>query len=1138
LLLCRPPPRVDLSHLYNGSCLLPNGEIPKLNRYFTQQQKFNTAEGQQHAHNILGPHDKVCRRRLTPNAPPRSVIPAGDGRTGFVLYEGKARALGTGHFGKTKLAQRVDLLSGKPLGWVAVKIQKITWDKGYQHNRNKVFHERRMLQAAGQLQWSVERQGLVDSQGQRCDKIYFFQEIAPGENQQTYLEKKFTALAKATTPQQKQAIMQELLMVFKATMTAVAEFHAKGLIHFDLKMDNTTYEETTGIATLLDLGGADFAPSDKNSTVYSNGSFASMYAAPELLHPLKEGPKGNQASDIYAMATSYLWYSIMPALTQAGCLNGELKREIEALQNWMLAAKPQHRPTAAQVVQMLEMILTRFFSPSTQPRSPVSSQPLLQATRTHQASIPEAPIPNCAPADIAKELARLQKELRTTYEKKGLQWLKEQSKKNGASPPITFEQWQDLFARNSDAAKELAIVLGKEAFGKPLSPKETKFKNDYIAEAQRVETKPAEPEHYIQQSEKSEPAFAKNATKIQQLKSAIRTTNPNINWELYPFLNLKITAIDFPKEGDLDCPNTREEVTTDNAVICSDDHIYSREGIEPMLEARDYTSPMTRALWVPLPGGEYSKSVIECQTDIIKALEWIQHQVQEAPPSNNQSLDPTAAPADIRRLLSWQPTVSPDATLRNNARRIAQCKNDIRRIAPHYNFSENQLYKFAVASYDFNDETLHAGFTDNDTVVTADGVPRLLNSPETLTQRTMKGTEAQEKIIAQLIDDRQKIETSIEQQQQPPSDNTSTHRTTANIDIPPTNSLRSSQPNSRETPLQQNNIEPVLLQEASGFYTLYGLGKEEGKTVLYNPKIPCLATSIQHFDIAELDNQQDYEKADLDTQTWFQTGTHQLYMRDNSSDTSLTQYTITDGTLSDKIPAAQQRTKSSNSFQPFVRAWREDQGYLLFSTLKGNLPSPSLQTSLSTQQQPSRTVDAALVADINKQTTNTLLNVHNKKVHVQEQKATALDIQYKDSTINILKTRQTANEPPKTECYKSIAISNDVTNTTLSCENPDDTCYTVMACATKEMGETEVVIAVDNCDDPEKMRQQIATCTEALILYGVLPTLDDATQTSVNSSIEEILTEYSSKEALQTFTTLRDKLLAEEERTSCIRKAP
>lgn len=179
----------------------------------------------------------------------------------------------------------------------------------------------------------------------------------------------------------------EARRVLADVASALAAAHSKGIVHRDVRAGNVLYEEATGRALLADFGIAAILASGESGAAPRLTKTGERVGDPNFMSPEQlRGDPVSERSDLYAL--SLLGYEmavgrgpyeaksrreqITAHIKQAPRKLSELKPDsdpvLEDVLLRCLAKEPEHRPSAADVVERLK-------APAGEPSGPVKVSP-------------------------------------------------------------------------------------------------------------------------------------------------------------------------------------------------------------------------------------------------------------------------------------------------------------------------------------------------------------------------------------------------------------------------------------------------------------------------------------------------------------------------------------------------------------------------------------------------------------------------------------------------------------------------------------------------------------------------------------------------------------------------------------------
>lgn len=258
-----------------------------------------------------------------------------DHDSGSVLYRGKEKLLGAGLFGRVKIAQNID--TGE---FEAIKIQDVSHNPQLAEDIRK---ENKILQDLGLLNGVVireeeyegpksityksrdEKGNIIEETADvsRKIKIYTRQKLLSGKTLDAYIQK--GALSPAN-----------LLALAKATMENIQEFHEKGYLHRDIKLENVIYDPSNNHSQLIDFG---FSVKAKDHLDQSMGTVE--YMAPEIRQKSENDgePKSyNVKTDIYAVG------ALLEKLFMNAHLPAAIKQQLDVIVQRMKNENRHARP--------------------------------------------------------------------------------------------------------------------------------------------------------------------------------------------------------------------------------------------------------------------------------------------------------------------------------------------------------------------------------------------------------------------------------------------------------------------------------------------------------------------------------------------------------------------------------------------------------------------------------------------------------------------------------------------------------------------------------------------------------------------------------------------------------------------------
>lgn len=296
-------------------------------------------------------------------------------------YVLSSEKLGPSTDGAVYQAVKIDLASGNTMGKYAAKC--ITNPTTTRRNPKKIENE---VSAAGDY---LGRKNVFYHKHDD-NEHYVFTPLAQGEQLDKYIE---NSSARQQSPQN--AALAFLEQGKKIT-GELANFHNKGLIHFDLKIDNIFYDSANRKVTFIDLGNASRNVPGDDIRVEPKGANTN-YNLGEIT-----AKNASKKSDVYAMANILKQMGIERAMDNLGPEYAQPKQDMKTLLEDMQNPEQSKRPSAEESSERLRKIQAQVHTINQQrtPAGPGYQQPLPvhRSPIRREAAYPPPPQPRPAEA--------------------------------------------------------------------------------------------------------------------------------------------------------------------------------------------------------------------------------------------------------------------------------------------------------------------------------------------------------------------------------------------------------------------------------------------------------------------------------------------------------------------------------------------------------------------------------------------------------------------------------------------------------------------------------------------------------------------------------------------------------------------
>jgi serine/threonine protein kinase len=341
------PPQVDRKHLNKEGRLLSSKDVDTVKSFFDQENAARYSK-KELAHPETG----------EPLLSSSYGIIKTETNDYYAIYLGEqhdteehSHILGKGGFGKVKLAQNID--TGE---WVALKVMK---------NKADAEHEYHMLSRVGQALGFVEKAPFMGDEKKEDVTYNIIMKYLPGKQLFSILENDFNNQQfQKMNGYPVEPISAETCFARAMGMAAaLSEFHEKKLIHCDFKPENCLHSEEKNEMNLCDFGT--IQDLSEIESIRIDGPVGTKEYASSEAYPKIEPPDGrvtvSYGTDIYSLGKSFEDVFGMRSLdsqNETSKLTTELSKdkELEGLVTWMTNSKIDLRPTAADVIEVLQVI--------------------------------------------------------------------------------------------------------------------------------------------------------------------------------------------------------------------------------------------------------------------------------------------------------------------------------------------------------------------------------------------------------------------------------------------------------------------------------------------------------------------------------------------------------------------------------------------------------------------------------------------------------------------------------------------------------------------------------------------------------------------------------------------------------------
>lgn len=201
----------------------------------------------------------------------------------------------------------------------------------------------------------------IDPLSVSLEKVSIILDLVPGKDLFEHL------LSEELTTKQRFEIAIQVVI-------AVEDFHAKGFLHRDIKIENFMYDLSTKKLTIIDFG---FAVEMSESMTAVAGTL--NHIAPEIFH----GKKYSIASDVFALGVAISDILAVPLVKDRGKvplkkeISKGVKIQLEFLLNAMVSTFPEKRPSLSDIKQKLQKLFQREFEPSKEGELVVNTRGIL-----------------------------------------------------------------------------------------------------------------------------------------------------------------------------------------------------------------------------------------------------------------------------------------------------------------------------------------------------------------------------------------------------------------------------------------------------------------------------------------------------------------------------------------------------------------------------------------------------------------------------------------------------------------------------------------------------------------------------------------------------------------------------------------
>lgn len=290
---------------------------------------------------------------------PYSVVRDKNGQI-YALYEGKERLLGTGKFGRVKLAQNLE--TGE---WVALKIQI---KESMKHLAEKSEYEKAKTRFEKEAKTNEEvgfQKGWAERSLSKVGKRYDFQVLVTGrELWKNHFSSSVRNSTDKTISQNFIKDLEEYLDIWSEMLLNLKKLHDKNIVHADAHLGNFLYDREsrnagrTPFLTLIDFGFSKILSSGSPTIIDNSRDLTGgAHAAPEVLPPLYQFSK---ASDMYIMGNNIkLMLQVLKhydSIHRTNSIPLNIEQKINTLIKSLMSSNPNLRLSVEATIEAIEAI--------------------------------------------------------------------------------------------------------------------------------------------------------------------------------------------------------------------------------------------------------------------------------------------------------------------------------------------------------------------------------------------------------------------------------------------------------------------------------------------------------------------------------------------------------------------------------------------------------------------------------------------------------------------------------------------------------------------------------------------------------------------------------------------------------------